>query len=437
MGRTLFGWQDHYLAGVLATAGGRLVHRESLVSAARQNGKSEGAAALLGWYLEEGPNVLGEPSLALLVSHDLRLTTRIFERVHAVLDKANMVQRARFSFGRQDLLLVNGSELVVQSDTASAGHGYSRVGLLYADEMWAVHDDAWEHGLLPTTRVHPQPIILATSTAGDETSTLLKRWRERGLRAIDTGDPGSFYFAEWSVPANVDPMDPAGWRWANPAMGQPGSGLELATLRHESQSPNRAQFLRASCNLWISAAASWLDPGLWESLAVDDAPPLTGGVLSVEVSQDGSRFVGVRAARVDDHVMVETAFSVDQEPAMWDIVDQALAGDRKLALTVTPGLIQHLPERWGERTKLVGFAEVARWTIPVRAAIQNRQVRHRGDVLLAEHVNRAVLSRTESGQGISSNRSPGPVELCRAMVWAVHLTLTPTVVRAKPSIAFG
>jgi phage terminase large subunit-like protein len=426
LGAPLMGWQRHYLTGVLAhDPAGRLVHAQSLVSTARQNGKTYAAVALIGWYLTCSPAVLGgETPLALIVSHDLRLTTRIFEQVHAVLERTGQVARARFSFGRQDLRLHNGAELVVQADSGSAGHGYARVGLLYADELWGMSEAAWEQGLIPTTRTHPQPIILATSTAGDESSALLRRWREKGLRMVDTGRPGAFYMAEWSIPAGVDPMDEQHWGWANPALG---TTLELDRLRAESDGPNRAAFLRAALNLWVAAEQAWLTPGVWDALTRPLDPP-TGGVLSCEVDVDGARFVAVQAWPSSGQVQVRTRIVANTEPELWDQVRELANTDPALTFTFTPSLEHHVPPELARRARTVGYAELGRWTIPVRSAITAGQVAaDPADHLLAEHVARGVLSRSEHGQALSSKRSPGPIELARCMVWAVALVQRPGI----------
>jgi hypothetical protein len=57
------------------------------------------------------------------------------------------------------------------------------------------------------------------STAGTEDSHAMLRWREQGLRAIDTGTDAGLYLAEYSPPPELDPMTIEAWRYANPALG--------------------------------------------------------------------------------------------------------------------------------------------------------------------------------------------------------------------------
>jgi len=61
-------------------------------------------------------------------------------------------------------------------------------------------------------------------------------------------------------------------------------------------------------------------------------------------------------------------------------------------------------------------------------------VHHTGEALLVEQVDRAVLSKNNGVSVISSSRSPGPIELCRAMVWAVAMAGKP---KAKIGVAFA
>ena len=68
----------------------------------------------------------------------------------------------------------------------------------------------------------------------------MMRYREMGLRLIDTHQPTNFHFREWSPPPDLDPMDPIAWAYANPALGKT---LEMSTIESESQ----LQTALASC----------------------------------------------------------------------------------------------------------------------------------------------------------------------------------------------
>src|SRR4029077_20904202 len=79
------------------------------------------------------------------------------------------------------------------------------------EELWSA--------LEPATRARPQPLILATSTAGDERSILLRALFDRGLRVIAGAEPAGGCVMPCSArPDDADPADPLSWRLANPAM---------------------------------------------------------------------------------------------------------------------------------------------------------------------------------------------------------------------------
>ncbi len=73
--------------------------------------------------------------------------------------------------------------------------------LLDADEAGRLKPEAINDGIIPSMRARPSPLLVMTSTAGDDDSVLLRDWRERRLDAIDSGTASSLCFLEWSMPA--------------------------------------------------------------------------------------------------------------------------------------------------------------------------------------------------------------------------------------------
>jgi hypothetical protein len=262
----------------------------------------------------------------------------------------------------------------------------------------------------------------------------MHRLRERGLRSIALGEPSRFHLAEWSVPADADPMDRSLWPLANPALGHT---MEFESLEARAEGPNRTAFCRASLNMWVSSSESWLVPGAWEACAGQVAP-LEGGVLAVESSFDGDTLVGVRAVPAGDGVAVQPAFVVRDVRTAWEEIDRLMTADRKLRLAVTPSVELGAPPRYSGKYQTVGMVELGQMTGLVRQMVFDRRVVHDGDPTLAEHVNRAAKGVTlgSSHMTLSSARSPGPIELCRCMVWAVGLVIRPQTAR-RPAMGFS
>jgi phage terminase large subunit-like protein len=429
----LMPWQIVALNGQLEhDEAGALFHRQSLVSVARQNGKTVALKSLLGFWLTEMAAMRGEKQTVISTAHELSLASALFQELAPILE-THYGAKAKWSFGRNELTMPDGSMWLVRAATPSAGHGRSP-DLILADEIWDISADVIDQGLMPSQRARKSPLLSMWSTAGTEASDAMTRWRNAGIRIIDTGADSRLFFAEWSPPPGVELMSKEGrryWGWANPALGHT---LDLDTLEAEAEAPNRAAFLRGSLNLWVATDQGWLKPGVWEGAATDSIPE-TGGVLSVETSMDESRYVGVRSVSVEDNVVTTVAFTCDTLAGFLDHLTEAMQ-DTKLQLTATPSLSEHVPLELRRRMTVVGYSELLRFTSLVRSLITEGRLRHTGEIELAEHMNRSVAVKTTAGLALSSQRSPGPIELARCLVWSAAMASKPTS-KAQPAIIVG
>lgn len=419
----LMPWQIAALEGQLAYgADGKLLHRQSLVSVARQSGKTVCLKALCGWWLTEGSRVFGGPQTVISTAHALDLAVSLFFDLAPILEEV-WDAKAKWSYGRNELRMPDGSLWLVRAATSSAGHGRGPT-LILADEVWAISPEVMDQGLIPSQRAQAQPLLSAWSTAGTEESTWMLRYREAALAAIEEDQHTPFHFAEWSLPPGVDAMNrPDLWPMANPALG---ITIPPSVLEAEAMSPNRAAFLRGSLNLWVATQDGWLPHGIWdESRAPDlpsELPPPV--IVAVDSSQDESRYVGVTIHPIVQQYLVRVAFVVPSEIEMWEAIGKVLPA-RNCQLLLTPTLETHCPPALERRTKTVGYKELLKWTGLVRSMIAERRVIHDGNQQLAEHMNRAVASRTQAGWVLSSSKSPGPIELARCAVWALAAASKP------------
>jgi len=428
LGVDLMPWQVRALHGQTAVADDGSRPRVSLVSVARQNGKTVCIASLLGDWLLNEARERGTPQTVISVAHKLDLATALFNYLAPILE-VKCGAEVSWSYGRQKLTMPDGSVWHVRAATPGAGHGYS-VDLLIIDECWAVSTEAIDQGLLPTQRARKNPLCSMWSTAGDSSSVAMLRWREQGLRTIDEGKPGSLYFAEWSPdPAKMDLMTPAAWAMANPALGYT---LDMEVIAAEAEAPNRNAFLRSSVNTWTAAAAGWLEPGQFAACQTDAvAPP--GGVLAIEVGEDSGHFYGVRAVISGTKTHVVTAFVADTMAEMWRHVEAEIAKAPNLKLAIVPSLEVHCPPNLSRRATIVGYRELNRWTAAARSIIVEGRLLHNGEHLLTEHVEKAVLVKHNGNIVISSQRSPGPISMARCLVFAVALAGKPAAM-GKPII---
>lgn len=430
-GMTLMPWQVHVLSGITGCdTPGMPLHRISTVQVARQNGKSTAQAALILWWLVRAPGLRGGPQLVISTAHTLDLAVSLFQQLAPRLEALGGVPK--WSFGRNELTMPDGSQWLVRAATGSAGHGRSP-DLVCADETWDVNPDVIDQGLIPAQRARRNPLCTMWSTAGTEASELLLRYREQGLRAIAAGVSSPLYMAEWSVPADADPADASLWHLANPALGHT---LDLEVLRAEFASPNRAAFLRASLNMWVATDKAWLEHGVWDSATVQTAPTEPVAVLAIDTSVDGTRYCGVAAHVTPAGVHVRTAFVLSNMADMWAAVLEVMTANPACLLAFTPGLQIHTPPPMLRRSTIVGQIEVGKWTALVKAMIVEGRLVHGDDLPLKEQMARAVAVNISTGPTLSSQKSPGPIELVRLVVFAASLAAKPKQ-RTKPQMGMS
>jgi hypothetical protein len=383
--------------------------------------------ALIGFYLVEMPKIRGKSLTVLSTSHRLDLACMLFDELAPRLEKlgAKVVR----SYGRNSLTMPDGSKWYVRAANPSVGHGMQNLALIVADEIWDISREAIDGGLLPAQRAQRSPLLSMWSTAGTENSLAMLRWREQGLRMIDERKTGNFYFAEYSPPPHLNPMTPEAWVYGNPALNH---FLTLETIQAEAENPDRAQFLRASCNLWVASDKGWIAPGVWPALLYEGEVP-SGGVVTIETSLDDTRYFGVRAVSLEDRRTVVTVEFMADTFSQALVHVQRLAADPSIKFAITPTVDVHWPLNLERRRIVWGYAEILKYTPAVKNMINEKLLLHTGEEMLAEHCQRAVAVRSQGSIALSSQRSPGPIELARCMVTAAALASRP-VYTGKPMI---
>ena len=438
LGAELMDWQKEVLRNqLLVGEDGRLLFRQAVCSVARQNGKSFAIRCLLLHWLINMPRIRGQEQTILTTAHRLDLASELFNALAPLLEE-QFDAKVIYSYGRQSVTLpavgdFPGARWIVRAATPSAGHGLS-CDLVIVDELFGCSPEAVDDALVPTMRARKDPLMSCWSTAGTiDESVVFRRMREKGIAEIATGQRSKLYYAEFSPPSDVDPMSPEAWEFSNPALG---TTLELETIQEESKGANQAAFLRASVNIWVSGTRSWLDQGLFVGLKCDEDLPAEGGVLAIESSADDHRFVAVRSVEVGDKVLSTVEFIVDNLRDLWSSLEESKKRHKGLQLAVGAALDIHLPPALRDATTLVGQREIQKWTTVVRSMIISGQVLHTGEEILIEQVNRAVLVKHQGSLAVSSVRSPGPIELCRALIWSVAMAGRPKL-RTKAAFAFA
>jgi phage terminase large subunit-like protein len=425
----LMEWQKRIVNDALTLdADGDFVFREACVSTARQCGKSLVMRACAGFFATEYAAHRKEPQTIVIVANQKRRSMALFRDVVRDLEE-KFECKVRWQNGDERINFPDGSSISVVAASAHA-HGMT-ASVLLCDELWDLSPEVVFTALRPSQVAVKNPMMMMFSTAGDQGSTVLLQLREQGMAAIDSGKATSLYFAEWSLPPDVSIEDRSYWGWANPALG---TTITMKALELAYDSPNRQAFIRGHLNLWLDTTSAWLPLSLWSDRVTDQPMPAYQW-LTIDSSIDESRYIGIGSAFDGDRVIVTTAFVVESAQQMWEQVVRIMS-DPQVKLACTPSLEIHCPPDLRRRMTIVGYAELLKWTSSAKAMIVEDRVRHTGDLALAEHMARSVAVKTGGTVVLSSQKSPGPIELARCAVWGMMLASKPTA-RAKPAMAFG
>lgn len=274
----------------------------------RQNGKTQWLKGLGLWrlYVDGAKQVL-------ISAQNLEFAeTTLSEAVEEV--KNNRLLKAEFekfsqTNGKYKLVLDGGREWRAAVSTRKGGRSLS-VDLALLDEL-REHQNwlAW-NAIVPTTTARPRSLVVAASNAGDATSVVLRSLRDGCINRIITGataDTRTGLF-EWSAPDDADPLDPAHWGMANPAMGYL---FEPETLsgRAEAMFDNMAGFKTEHLCQWVDALEAGIIPAEdWIATTDPDSRRAEGSTVWASVDINFARtkgYVAIAAKRDDDKVHIE------------------------------------------------------------------------------------------------------------------------------------
>jgi hypothetical protein len=420
------------LKGCLAVdADQKFVHRSSLVSVARQNGKTTIIQALILFWLVEMPKIRGGKQTVVSGAHRLDLACLLFDDLAPILEEYYGAKIVK-SYGRYQATMPDGSKWWVKALKPNQGHGMS-IDLVIVDELFDVNPDSVEGGLLPAQRATKKSIWLAFSAPRARKNLCCSSGGVR--RAFEPLTKASRQRCTWRNGAPDPSLDPLhrmqSWAWGNPALGYT---LDMDTIRQESTNPDRAS--RSCAPVPQPLGVVWCVDGLsqvvWPSLEYHGEIP-NGGVVAIESSLDDSRYSATRCVNLSDgRVLVTVAFIAESITELWDNV-QELAKDPTIRFALSPTVDATCPPNIERRRVVVGYAELGRFTPLAKNMIAEARLLHTGEKLLAEHVQRAVAVRTDNTIVLSSKRSPGPIELARTMVWGIGMCARP-VNSGKPML---
>ncbi len=462
LGLVLDRWQRRALNRALAVdAGGRLVHRIYLLSTSRQNGKTALVRALIAWAL---------------TAQDLPLTW------HVILGLAFDRRQARIPYEAvlADLAPIarrlgpaprGGLSLTRYLGIRSGMHGHARtydvgsreaaaairglsvdVGLF--DEVRTHRSpDVWS-ALLPTTAARPEPLVLATSSAGDDRSTLLRQLFDRGLRVIAGAEPAEGFGMTWyAAPDELAPDDPRAWAASSPAFVD--GRISAETIRSELYSLSPAAFRAERLNLWVDELGDeWLPAGVWARQAAPQParwdPPVVLGVEAVPTWRRATIVAAITLPTGDvwTGVVADLDSSEPGRPAGTIAPSELVDELARVAATWRPSGVAYSSAAaaaphvaaWAQaqdvRTWSLTAGQLRQASELFRSELVGDRIRHADDPLLAAQARVARPSAPiEAGAWYLSIKTRGGVfDALGAAAWASWAAIAPDEPTVPPQI---
>lgn len=259
----LYGWRDEE---------GMRRFRTAYLEVARKNGKST-MIAPLGLYAlamdgEQGAEVYSaatkrdQAAIVWGAAKMMAMRTPALEQRFGIKCTRNAISHAH-----------SGSTFQPVSRDAKRLDGLN-IYLALVDELHAhANREMWDV-LETATGARAQPLVLAITTAGVDTSGICYEQRTYALKLLQGLQVDETYFAliytiDAGDVANWD--DPSVWRKANPNLGVSVSvpDLQRKAQKARSMPSARGAFLRYHLNVWGEGEQQWMSPQRWNTCAAD------------------------------------------------------------------------------------------------------------------------------------------------------------------------
>jgi len=433
LGDQLRPWQQYALLRILEHRDdGSLRWRRVILTVSRQSGKSILCRGLCGWRLGAA-DIFGEPQEVLHVANIRSTAQRVMMPAAHTLERT-LGARIRRAQGQEAILLADGSAWRLAASNLDGGVG-SSVCLAFVDEAWRIERQVIDGSIAPTMLERESPQLALVSTAGDGGSRLLLEDREKAIVQLAEPEMARTLLLEWSAPPDCDPSDREAWRLASPHW----TPNRVEALAQAQATSDEMEFRRQYLNQWVLAARSWVGPAQWKNAARPGLtmPASPAGTVAVN-DQDGRLGAcGYVLAALDGDTVYVTGRAFPSRRAMWDGLTRLTGERRGMLLLYPPSFERHVARLTGVQRAKVGTAEQRSGYGPTLAAVCDGRLAHDdGDELTRQVLTATPVTIPDSGTALNTRRSPGPIFLARAMVWAVGHELRPDR-RTKPLIVAG
>lgn len=420
-GYELEAWQVELLRLITEVHNGKLRWRQYVVSMGRQNGKTEIAAALGLWRMLSNPN-----ALVIGIASSAQQANIVYKRIlQAVTTNPALARRFTATETRGIKSTSASGTYEIKAAKYAALQGLP-IELGIVDEVHLLKMDLWT-SLVNGTGGRDNTLVVGITTAGDETSELLKYLYDLGDKALI--QPASFGFAVWEASeARVPDSDEELGQLlmeANPALAS--GRVAMANVIEDVRAMPESDVLRYRLNRFVSAQASFITGDMWQRNAreLDEHFPEGKSVVGIDVDPD-RRFASIVRARKDgDLTYTELVASVpNPTDALLESMARWLYSKGQVDTFVMDALYLRT---LGERLKSLGYPVKMTYKRDLLVAspllyskLAHSHIRHENHPVLAMQLPATVRKNSGDGYIISRKDTVVVIDAVMATVFAVY-----------------
>lgn len=413
---------DHALAG-------QYRFKESIVSIPRRNGKSTVASVLAQFSLI----ISSAPTIGVLASTKEQ-AKEVFDSVKYNFEN-NPILKERYKTTQG-----KGIESRRPDKPAHfkiyAGNGDSLQGITFyaiipviVDELHITKEKAYDAAVKGASIGDCGPVIGIT-TAGTDSSELLKRLYVVGRNSIAKGEDYDerFGFWHWFVPEETELWDRDALLAANPAAYFGRIDIDREILKgKQNPSNNYMEYRRYRRNEFVHNEEIWLSLDKWATCAGRGIPADEKENIIVSVDRDPFwKWATITANKKIDGIVYSTAIARVANPTLelLAVLCNSLFDSYGVDSFVMPPGLRDLKdiliEQHGLTAKVLSEIQLSLATNMVAKMVADKRIVHNASPTIKQQLPKTVATVTAEGVKININKSSGTVEAVRATVIGIY-----------------
>lgn len=421
-------FQREWLEELFREQDGKRIYSSALLGVPRGNGKTELASAVaLKLLLGDGTK---RPQVVIAAGSDKQAGEAFDAASAMVTDSPFLRKHLRVLSGRKVIRWRSDEHSWLRTVSAEGPlqHGMKPSAVIF-DEVWNQRKrELWE-ALVGGLIKRPEPLLVAISSAGYDSDSLLWELCKRG----EAGTDPRFFYRWYAAPMDADYRDPKTWKLANPAMACENPFLAEEGLADNLERMHESEFRRWHLGQWTAAEHVWIEPRAWDDCA--EAPKIPDGadvVLGVDaaIRHDST---AVATVHRDSNGVFHAQFRVWLPPKrgeidLSDVTDYIREQSKRYRVKAVAYDEQFMAapaqELDGEGIPMIGFPQSNAMMVPATHtlyhAVVHGKLRHGGDPVARTHALNAGVAETERGLRIKKTASRDRIDALVALVMAVE-----------------